>query len=78
MRTSETQRPLPSAIPMTHVASCNRTDQANFAPSVAPSIALCLIKSLGIDEAERCAQRHHWDGVLTMVRAEAGHAGACG
>lgn len=44
---------------------------------IAPTIANCLIKSLGADEALRCARRHHWDGVLTVVLAESGHAGVC-
>jgi hypothetical protein len=67
MRTDEKRRPLTSPTP-------NRINQAG----IAPSIAHCLIKSLGADKAARCARRHHWDGVLTMVQAETGHASACG
>jgi hypothetical protein len=71
MRTDEKRRPLTSPTP-------NRINQAGIAHSIAPSIAHCLIKPLGADEAARCARRHHWDGVLTMVQAETGHASACG
>ena len=71
--------------PMSAMAGWSRTDQSsiapniapNIAPSIAPSIAQCLIKSLGADEALHCARRHRWDGVLTAVLAESGHAGAC-
>ena len=41
------------------------------------TVARGLIRSLGVDEAVRCARRHRWDGVLTLVLAEAGGAGAC-
>ena len=41
------------------------------------TLARGLIGSLGIDEAVRCARRHRWDGVLTLVLAEAGGAGVC-
>ncbi len=67
MRTDKKPRPLTSGTP-------NRINQA----SIAPHIAHYLIKSFGADEAARCAQRHHWNGVLTMVQAETGHASACG
>jgi hypothetical protein len=68
MRTIEKSRN-----PMSAMAGWSRTDQS----SIAPSIAQCLIKSLGADEALHCARRHRWDGVLTAVLAESGHAGAC-
>jgi hypothetical protein len=67
MRTDKKLRPLTSGTP-------NRINQA----SIAPHIAHCLKISLGADEAARCAQHHHWDGVLTKVQAKTGHAGACG
>ena len=41
------------------------------------ALARGLIGSLGVDEAVRCARRHRWDGVLTLVLAEAGGAGVC-
>ena len=41
------------------------------------TVARGLIRSLGVDEAVRCARRHRWDGVLALVLAEAGGAGAC-
>jgi len=71
MITDEKPRPLTSPTP-------NRINQAGIAPGIASSIALCLIRSLGADEAARCARRHHWDGVLTIVQAATGHASACG
>ncbi len=40
------------------------------------TVARTLIKSLGADEAVRCARRQGWDGVLIPVLAEAGGAGA--
>ena len=40
-------------------------------------LARTLVGSLGADEAARCARRHDWDGLLTLVVAEAAHGGAC-
>ena len=41
------------------------------------TVARGLIKSLGGDEAVRCARRQRWDNVLSLVLAETGVAGAC-
>ena len=41
------------------------------------TVARGLIKSLGGDEAARCARRQRWDGVLSLVLAETSVAGAC-